>query len=156
MNIGEQIKAKRKSQRISAEDLAILLNLKKENIYKWERGSVPSNPVEYKRVMDWLEEKSDHSPNYSEDHLKYVALLESTNKTLEKSIQLSLNALLEGQRDIKALLKTNQQNIDDLLADNGRELAEVRVQTGKRNAVNLGVALQQDNSVSDSKSKSKA
>lgn len=65
---------------------------------------------------------------------------------LQKSIQLSLNALLEGQRDIKAMLRTNQQNIDDLLADNGRELEEVRVSTGKRNAANLGLALKMDTS----------
>lgn len=65
---------------------------------------------------------------------------------LQKSIQLSLNALLEGQRDIKAMLRTNQQNIDDLLADNGRELEAVRMSTGKRNAANLGLALKMDTS----------
>lgn len=86
----------------------------------------------------------------SSDHLKYVALLESNNRTLERSIQLSLNALLEGQRDLKAMLKTNQQNIDDLLADNGRKLAEVRVQTSKRNAANLGLMMKMGNPDSSS------
>lgn len=52
--IGALIKAKRKRERLSAEDLALKLGLKKENIYKWERGSTPSDPEEYKIIQDWL------------------------------------------------------------------------------------------------------
>jgi len=52
--IGERIKEKRKAERLSAQDLAIKLKLRKENIYKWERGSTPSNPEDYKKIMDWL------------------------------------------------------------------------------------------------------
>lgn len=84
--------------------------------------------------------KQDGSGKLS-DHEKYVALLESNNKTFERTIQLSLDALQETQKMIMAIVKTNQQNIDDLLSDNGRKLAEVRVQTSKRNASNLGVLL---------------
>ena len=108
MKIGEQIKNKRLRERLSAEDLAIRLNVKKENIYKWERGSTPSDPEVYARVQDWLTDKVENSRNYSDDHQKYVALLESTNKTLERSIQLSLIAVLEGQEVLQAKVAAGQ------------------------------------------------
>ncbi len=111
MNIGQQIKEKRKKDRISAEDLAIKLNLKKENIYKWERGSTPSNPEEFQRINDWLTGKVDQIPNYSNDHEKYVALLESTNRNLERSIQLSLIAIQEGQQVLQAKISAGLDQV---------------------------------------------
>jgi transcriptional regulator with XRE-family HTH domain len=145
MTLGERIKAKRKLERISAEDLAVKLGLKKENIYKWERGSKPSDPEDFHKINMWLQgiTRSENVPHENilnsktSDHDKYVALLESTNRTLEKSIQLSLNAMLENQRMIQAMLKTAVQNGEDLLADNGRKLEKVKEETNRRNAANF-------------------
>lgn len=39
---------------MSAEDLARKLGLKKENIYKWEKGSKPQDPEEFEKIMNWL------------------------------------------------------------------------------------------------------
>lgn len=143
MKIGEQIKNKRLRERLSAEDLAIRLNVKKENIYKWERGSTPSDPEVYARVQDWLTDKVENSRNYSDDHQKYVALLESTNKTLERSIQLSLIAVLEGQEVLQAkvaagldeVLKISSllQNIPvEELRDNASKVVAAVAGSGKK------------------------
>lgn len=66
-----------------------------------------------------------------------IAELERWNNHLQKIIESSLADLRQGQQEIKAMLKTNQQNIDDVLMDRGREPEKVKEQTGKRNAANL-------------------
>lgn len=37
-----------------------------ENIYKWEKGTKPSDPNEYRRLIDWLEGKLEAIPNAAE------------------------------------------------------------------------------------------
>jgi transcriptional regulator with XRE-family HTH domain len=92
--LGKRIKDKRKVERLSAEDLAIKLGTKKENIYKWEEGATPSNPEIFNRLMQWLDGKEQNT-NISEDPYKekYIKSLEREVHYLEKTIQASLIGL---------------------------------------------------------------
>lgn len=75
---GKDIKAKRKAFNWSAKKLAEVLNVNKDNIYKWEKGTKISDPEEYLRVQEWLKSGklenvphgtsnlSDSQPNYGQ------------------------------------------------------------------------------------------
>lgn len=107
MKLGDQIKAKRQKERLSAEDLARKLGLKKENIYKWERGSTPSNPEDYKIITDWLN-NLEHSPPALEnstthdDTRELIKVLKEHNDTLKNQVQSSL-------ADLAAELRSNRE-----------------------------------------------
>ena len=61
-------------------------------------------------------------PGTHPDHAKYVALLEKTNESLMQSVQLSLNAILEGQADLRTFARENDNRTLELL----RGVAECR------------------------------
>lgn len=89
MNIGEQIKKKRKIDKISVPKLALLLGLKQENIYKWERGSKPSDPEEYQKITTWLKleqiPKSDKDlPHIDKMMSVLVELMQRQNHILDR------------------------------------------------------------------------
>lgn len=131
-NIGEKIKAKRKKERLSAEDLATKLGLKSTNIYKWERGSTPSNPEEYMKITQWLnnlestpihktaeddkvkvETKASNNPN------PYLKLLEDNDrffKTEYHNLLISLNKILEIGMRSEELIKLNLEHVGNVEA----------------------------------------
>ena len=120
MKIGEQIKNKRKQERLSAEDLAIKLGLKKENIYKWEKGATPSDPKEYLKVQEWLNNSENGPNNFKEQSQKiivdanaYIRLLESNDQFFKNEyaqMLLSLNKLIDLGKKSEALIKLNLQH----------------------------------------------
>lgn len=65
MITGESIRTKRKALGMSAEQLADLLHVSKNNLYKWEKGHVPSSPDDYRKLEDWLNGKIEQSPEKS-------------------------------------------------------------------------------------------
>lgn len=60
MSRGDLIKNKRKREGLSAEALAAKLNVTEGKIYKWEKGHNPSDPEEYLRLKEWLDEKLEN------------------------------------------------------------------------------------------------
>lgn len=70
-NLGRKIKNKRKAERLSAEDLAQKLGLKAANIYKWEKGSNPSDAEEYLAITAWLN-NSEYIPKKSEESVRPI------------------------------------------------------------------------------------
>lgn len=139
MKIGQQIKEKRQRERLSAEDLAQKLGLKKENIYKWERGSTPSDPTDYNKIVNWLN-NSENVPqgtlnntghqnvdNSNIDYReKYMQLLENDRERFLSIIELSLTELLKISRvlhaDVKAGLRWEARK-----AANGNAKKELQV-----------------------------
>lgn len=107
MFTGKQIRDKRKAENLSVEALATKIGVGKENLYKWEKGTQPSNPEDYIKVSNWLENVPrgtknaaliDFKPNggggldYKE---KYIAILERENSTLLNQLRLNLEKLEE-------------------------------------------------------------
>lgn len=118
---GEDIKKKRKSLGMSAEKLAAVLQVSKESIYKWEKGTRPNNAEDYMKVESWLSGKLENVPqntvsagNKEEEsgpakEDKYLKLLEDNDKFFKnsfnstlKQIAASLDALVVGQHSIQA------------------------------------------------------
>lgn len=57
--LGLRITEARKARKISAAEIAQLIQteefpLDENNIYKWEKGSIPSHPVIYQNLLNWL------------------------------------------------------------------------------------------------------
>ncbi len=99
MGLGLRIKEKRKKERLSAEDLALKLDLKKDNIYKWERGSKPSDPEDYKKIMEWLENVPRETESNPQPKDLVHALkqnnedLRTNNQFLQKMLETNLDKL---------------------------------------------------------------
>ena len=53
--IGTLLKEYRKTKGLSAAKFARMYNFSQESVYKWEKGTVPSNPEEYQRLESILE-----------------------------------------------------------------------------------------------------
>jgi transcriptional regulator with XRE-family HTH domain len=87
---GKKIKEKRSSLNWSASKLAKHLKVKAGNIYKWEQGIRPSDPEEFIKVQEWLNDSKEsvkqfqNGSNYQE---KYIALLEKQILILEDVIK---------------------------------------------------------------------
>lgn len=56
------IKKKRKEQKLSVIQLADKLGVSKDALYKWEKGTTPSNPVDYLKLEGWLGVKLEIPP----------------------------------------------------------------------------------------------
>jgi transcriptional regulator with XRE-family HTH domain len=98
--IGDRIKRKREKERLSAEDLAIKLGLKSSNIYKWERGSTPSNPEDYNKINAWL------------NNLEYVPNDPKVNSDLETELANIQATLIK----LDATAKIIGTNVAELMA----------------------------------------
>jgi len=87
---GKQIKEKRTSLKWSASKLARHLKVKAGNIYKWEQGIKPSNPEEFIKVQEWLNDSKQIVKDSKDDsnyEKKYIALLEKQILILEDVIK---------------------------------------------------------------------
>jgi len=56
MEIGKRLKAFRLRTNIKMPAIAEATNISKENLYKWERGTKPSDIVKYNRLVAYIEE----------------------------------------------------------------------------------------------------
>lgn len=57
MFTGEDIRKKRKKLDLSVKELADLLSVKVDNLYKWEKGTKPSDPEDFIKIESWLKGK---------------------------------------------------------------------------------------------------
>lgn len=62
MNIGPKLKAKRKELELTVTKLAKILNIPEGRIYKWEKGTKPSDTDDMKKVMDFIESGLESIP----------------------------------------------------------------------------------------------
>lgn len=57
MFTGEDIRKKREKLDLSVKELADLLSVKVDNLYKWEKGTKPSDPEDFIKIESWLKGK---------------------------------------------------------------------------------------------------
>lgn len=156
---GEDIKRKRKASRMSAEALATLLKVSKENIYKWEKGTRPNNAEDYLKVENWLNGKLENVPqktvssgNIEKDSDsnkddKYLKLLEDNDKFFKELVKSNLAGLLIGQRSIQANIEAGFQY--SLHRESGGDQAkeeEMLQELDRRIGEKMGVKPGRDNS----------
>lgn len=122
MALGDDIKRKRKALGLSAEALARRIGVSKDNIYKWEKGTKPSDAKDYLKITRWLEGEIEIVPktekpgseNYQADRIKeleekYIRKLEENEAWLKKIVESSLGDIVERQRTIQAEIQAVQQ-----------------------------------------------
>lgn len=51
---GEEIRKRRRSLNLSVKELASLLNVSENNLYKWEKGTRPTDPEDFIKLERWL------------------------------------------------------------------------------------------------------
>lgn len=107
--IGERIKMKRTELGISARKLAIILNTSKENIYKWEGGSTPSDPEVYNRIINWLE-------NVPQETDKGGKSIEAERNYLEKLLEEKEARRVETEKHLERAHSDKDKILEELSA----------------------------------------
>lgn len=115
---GARIKEKRDSQDLSAEKLALKLGVTKENIYKWERGSKPSDPDQLAALMKWLNDLENGTNKMADGTAKHEAKPDLLATLMETMTQLmkTQNSLLEEQKkEVVSKISTIETNLNRAL-----------------------------------------
>lgn len=90
MFTGKQIREKRTNEGLSASGLAVILETTKENVYKWEGGTVPMKKRDRDKIESWLNGAAPKIESNGIDwQKKYYDLLERYNAALEKITRVS-------------------------------------------------------------------
>jgi transcriptional regulator with XRE-family HTH domain len=122
MFTGEQIKKKRKSLGLSVIDLAKELNVNKENLYKWEKGTRPTDPEEYMKMESWLTGNLENVPRES-NALQMESKVDSgamTTRALE--LLAESNRILAIAADKQSDANKEQSLANKILAETNRDL----------------------------------
>lgn len=133
LELKDQIKGKRKELKLSAEELATLIGVSKDNIYKWEKGTRPSNPEDYIKLTNWLngkmegvpklEDRKEPSPmellaGLTEGFRAIAATMKSIeNKMAQESTQAKILKALEDQDTTFAKSIGNQRGLATLVGE---------------------------------------
>lgn len=130
---GPDIRDKRKSLGLTVIQLADLLGVDKANLYKWEKGHLPSNPVDYNKLEKWLNEIESvpRITNQKED--KKLIDSEAQQTILERLLEekearrIELSESLKLERDrVDRLLKVIEDNLNILLSNSDKTLYEIQ------------------------------
>lgn len=147
MFTGKQIRDKRKLEGLSVKALALKIGVEEDNLYKWEKGTKPSNPEDYLKVSKWLENVprengkvvavSDFKAHGSGDQdyrEKYIDSLERENKRLQKDLDASLGDLLENALLARSVAETNQDLLIEILSKQRKaSVDDISGEVGKAN-----------------------
>lgn len=168
---GNKLREKRKKLGLSAEKLASLLGVTQESLYKWEKGTQPSNPDHYLRLTKWL---LDENTNVLEEStIPYKAAtkseplqigdkselldimreriqdLKQDKEWLKKNLEFSLTGLAVGQKSILAHVSTILEKDDERdAAGNKKKEQTLKDDTGRRIGDKLSGSSQMDTSLS--------
>lgn len=101
---GQQIKSKRKELKLSVPKLGARLGIDPEKIYKWEKGTKPSDPDDYKKIekfvlegLDNLETIPDMASEGSVKSTDYMSIIESQQRTIESQAE-TIRMLVSGHQ----------------------------------------------------------
>jgi transcriptional regulator with XRE-family HTH domain len=113
-SLADRIKKMRKKEEISAEKLAKKIGVSKENIYKWEGGSKPSDPEAFARLTAWLN-SSENSTNLSERPSAGYVPTERLIEVLERDAERYYNLAMAQLTGIDKKLEGINSNLTDAL-----------------------------------------
>lgn len=129
LELGRKIRDKRKAEKLSADELANKLKVSRDSLYKWEKGTKPSDPEDYLRLMNWLnsgvetvpEIENESIPDLSTREIISVLTLALKNESEARKeqaetlkIQVQLLDRLEkemARKDIQATMKTSLEEV---------------------------------------------
>ncbi|HEU4903200.1 MAG TPA: helix-turn-helix transcriptional regulator [Flavisolibacter sp.] len=105
MNLSDAIKRKRKEESLSAKDLASKIQVRVDNLYKWEKGTKPTDPEDYLKVMNWLNGKVESIPKIEEK------VLLPAQDSSQPIIQVVLNLSYIGKKNADSIDKMADSNL---------------------------------------------
>lgn len=85
MHIGLKIKEKRLKEGLSVPKLAAKIAVREANLYKWEAGTKPSDPEDYRKISEYLEEKQEGFPREKQ----------ANDALISARIEILMNAMAE-------------------------------------------------------------
>jgi transcriptional regulator with XRE-family HTH domain len=133
---GKEIRKKRDLLGLSARELADLLNVDKANLYKWEKGHMPSDPTDYIKIENWL--KNGHAEsvpkstisgsleNKNEDQLNMVLPLGDLKVTLKDHFDLLKQIADEAKKEKERLYNLLENKLADLVSNSKTILADLQ------------------------------
>lgn len=98
LTIGEKIKVLRKTQRMSVVEFADLHGLNKDNLYKWEKGTKPSDPEDFLKLEKILQ--ADNTGNVTTVQSNVSTNMEFIKK--RRAAKIESNVFLVPYVDVKA------------------------------------------------------
>lgn len=108
---GSEIRKRRKEMGLSTQALADLLKVKVDNLYKWEKGTKPTDPEDYIKLENWLSGKLENVPWETSKGQSPPAQVSIEEIDLKKSIK----ELSEATNRHSKIDEMNAKNIDRLL-----------------------------------------
>lgn len=164
---GKQIRDKRRSLNMSAEQLARKINVNVNNLYKWEKGHRPHDPEDYMKIENWLAggkesvttfqnvpTKSETPQNGEKSEIldimrERIQDLKQDKEWLKKNLEFSLTGLAVGQKSILAHVSTILEKDDEReAAGNKKKEQTLKDDTGRRIGDKFSGSSQMDTSLS--------
>jgi phage repressor protein C with HTH and peptisase S24 domain len=71
-SIGDRLRAKRKQLNLSVPDIAAALGIPKDRIYKWEKGSKPSDIEDYRKIEHFIQTGLENVPRETPEQLSFI------------------------------------------------------------------------------------
>lgn len=110
MALAEDIKEARKKRGHSMADVSQLIGIKSDKIYKWEKGTKPSDPEDLAKIKDYISggpaeranpvlENTQKSPE-EDFRAKYIKQIEKENQFLQNLVTTNLTLVLATVRTI--------------------------------------------------------
>jgi transcriptional regulator with XRE-family HTH domain len=138
--IGARLKQKRQSENLSVVALSAKLGIGKEKIYKWEKGTRPSDPEDYKILETYLTDTPEYIAKRDLTIKETKAFLESYTVDPEKAdfnknLGLLLQNSINQQRYFIDLLTEEMSKNETLRKENEflkQRLKEVRDRGAKK------------------------
>lgn len=125
MELSERIKQRRKALRLSAEAASTIVGVSKDNWYKWEKGSQPSNPEDYKRLLQWLNEGQDTEILSGKTLSEFMQLVEEKQVSYAAAIKvLTLEVLQLKHLTTGGSLSALSLELERLMQQEGKRLLD--------------------------------
>ena len=119
MELGQQIKNKLKLDGIKVPELAILLEIPADRIYKWQQGHKPHDAKDYIKITKWLESvphgtKNGNRQDHNESMIHPYTLSDKRLKSAEpEKNQPVAEKLVETVKNLsEAILRLMNENAD--------------------------------------------
>lgn len=122
---GESIRQKRKKDGMNARELADYLDVKVENLYKWEKGHKPTDPEDYIKLEKWLSGKSESVPK---KNTPVASLQPQGGQDYRDEVIALLKEKINSDGRIFAYAQTNQALLKTVVAT----LAKIQSKVDKR------------------------
>lgn len=121
LDLGKQIRDKRKAEKLSAEELAKKLKVSAANIYKWEKGTKPSDPEDYIRLANWLKILETIPNAVSEPETSYGEVSDLSAKEIISVLSLALKNESEARKEQAETLKIQVRILEKMQEEMARK-----------------------------------